>query len=172
MLYIYMGAAIFYLLSIGGAGWYGMEQGKKIENADCLQKEKARGEEINKGVAKIVKHVKSQDDANRSNLIVALGKGQKENEEINNRYNNLLITHDRLRIKANRATSCNKPVPRENQSASVLDGEITIELPAETDRRIRSVGKDAEQELAKCNQLRDIVRPTVDIIGINDVVKK
>ena len=52
MLYIYMGAAIFYLLSIGGAGWYGLEQGRKLEKSEWQEKELKRGEEINAGVKK------------------------------------------------------------------------------------------------------------------------
>jgi hypothetical protein len=159
MLYIYLGAAIFYLLSIGGAGWYGLEQGKKLERVEWLE----QAESINKGVAKIVQHVRAEEDANRSNLILAIGKGQKENERITANYNNLL--NERMRFKTSRAASCDKPMPGKDQSPSVSDGTVEIELPTKTERSLRAIARDAEYELANCNALRDIISPVIEVIG-------
>lgn len=164
MIYIYMGAAIFYLLSIGGAGWYGLEQGKKLERAEWLE----RGEEINKGVAKIVRHVEQQNDAARAGLIVALGKREKDNEKINAEYNSLIAANERLRVKASAAASCNKPMSGKDQGASLPAGEITIELPEKTERSLRAIARDAEYELANCNALRDIVSPVIEVVGYKD----
>jgi hypothetical protein len=171
MIYIYMGAAIFYLLSIGSAGWYGLEQGKKLERADYLQQEKKRGEEINKGVAKIVRHIEQQNDAARAGLIVALGKREKDYEKINDQYNSIVAANQRLRVKTSAAAGCNKPVPGKDQGSSVPDREVEIELPATTERSLRAIARDAEYELANCNALRDIISPVIEVIGYAESIK-
>ena len=168
MLYIYMGAAIFYLLSIGGAGWYGLEQGRKLEKSEWQEKELKRGEEINAGVKKIVRHVEAQNDAARAGLIIALGKREKEYEKINAEYNSLITAHERMRFKASATTSCNKSVPRKDQGASLPAGEVEIELPEATERSLRAIARDAEYELANCNALRDIISPVIEVVGYRD----
>jgi hypothetical protein len=165
-----MGAAIFYLLSIGSAGWYGLEQGKKLERADYLQQEKKRGEEVNKGVKEIVRHVEQQNDAARAGLIVALGKREREYDKVINDYRDLTATNQRLRVKADRATSCNKQMPGAGKDTGLPDGKVEVELSEKTTRSIRAIGLDADIDAANCNALRDIisVNPVIEVIGHTD----
>jgi hypothetical protein len=167
MLYIYLGAAIFYLLSAIGAGWYGLEQGKKLERADYLRQEIKRGEEINKGVKEIVRHVEQQNDAARAGLIVALGKREREYDKVINDYRDLTTTNQRLRVKADRAASCNKQVPGAGKDTGLPDREIEVELSEKVTRSIRAIGLDADIDAANCNALRDIisVNPVIEVIG-------
>ena len=99
-------------------------------------------------------------------MIVAIGKREKENERITANYNNLL--NERLRFKTSRAASCDKPMPGKDQGASIPDGTVEIELPAENTRRLRAIGKDADYEGANCNELRDIISPVIEVIGYRD----
>ena len=168
MIQVYLVVAIGSLLSIGGAWWYGLDQGRKLERADYLKQEKNRSEEINKGVAKIVRHVEQQNDAARAGLIIALGKREKEYEKINAEYNSLITAHERMRFKASATTSCNKSVPRKDQGASLPAGEVEIELPEATERSLRAIARDAEYELANCNALRDIISPVIEVVGYRD----
>jgi hypothetical protein len=163
-----MGAAIFYLLSTLGAGWYGLEQGKKLERANYLQQEKIRGEEINAGVKKIVQQIQSENDAARANLIIALGKREKDYEKINDQFNTLAANHERLRIKTSRPATCNKPMPGKDPGSSLPDGTVEVELSAETTRRLRAIARDADYEGANCNALRDIISPVIEIVGYRD----
>jgi hypothetical protein len=156
---------------IGAIGIAIHHNGRQIERAEWLEKERDENKRMRIGVNQIINHVRNEERVAHVNTMQALDNREKEIEILNNDYNDLLAANKRLQFKTS-ATTCNKPLPGKAQGASLPVGEITIELPAEIERGLRAIGRDAEIELINCNTLRDIVRPLVDATGINDVVKK
>lgn len=137
--------------------------GRKVERAEWLQKEIEEKARLQVGINQIINHVRTEEHARHENTILALNERDKQIEDYDRNYNALLATNDRLRFKASGAT-CSKPLPRESKSASVSDGEITIELPREIESGIRAIGRDIERELINCNTLRDIVSPVIEVM--------
>lgn len=99
-------------------------------------------------------------------ILTVQSEGDRSVERITANYNNLL--NERMRFKASEAASCNKPMPGKDQSASLLDGTVEVELPATITRSLRAIARDAEYELANCNALKDIISPVIEVVGYRD----
>jgi hypothetical protein len=146
--------------------------GRQIERAEWLEKDRDEKKRMRIGVNQIINHVRNEERAEHINTMRSLDERENEIEKLNNDYNALLDSNKRLQFKAS-AASCSKPLPGKAENTGLPAGEVTIELPAKIERGLRSIGKDVEIELINCNTLRDIVRPLVDAAtGINDAVKK
>lgn len=149
---------------IGSIAFAIHSNGRKIERAEWLEKEREEKARLQAGIDQIVKHVEEQNKAVVTNTIDALNEREKQIEKLNNDYDALFNTHQRLRFKTNRA-SCDQPLPGQTESASLPAGAVTVELPAAIESGIRAIGRDIEQELINCNALRDIIEPVVEVVN-------
>lgn len=171
MLYVYMGAAIFYLLSIGGAGWYGLEQGKKIESAVWLEQDVRQREQVSKELSEAMQRVATQNEQKQNNVLKAIN--EKDNA-INDLERRLADAH-RVRIATVKSASCDADaVSRKDQNSRVnavssgQSGAGELRELAITDNQINDglITAYREQETLKAyfRALREGIRDEVGVI--------
>lgn len=148
------------------------KDGRQVERAVCLQKDKDRLEKeaeekdrLQQGVKQIVDHVRKENSEQHQNTIKVLNERENEIKKINFEYRALqLDTSKRLRFQANTA-QCGERMPRKDENTGSHDGASDIELPAKIESGIRELIHELELQLLDCNKLKDVIEPDIEIVG-------
>jgi hypothetical protein len=171
MLYIYLGAAIFYLLSVGGVGWYGLEHGKKLERADWQEKEIEQRDALGRELSEAMKRVAEHNEKKQNNALKVINEKDNAISDLESR----IADANRLRITTVKSTACIGDTGRgksESPGISVVStanpGTGELRGVVITDDQVNAGFRKAwaEQEKMKIffKQLRGITEDKVNVV--------
>lgn len=111
---IYLAAIIALLLSLGGAGFYGFEQGKKVERADWMEKDAEQREAMGKELAEAMARVAKLNETNLTNTYRVINEKEAAIAQLERNLDDV----SRLRISTKKPECPTYAVPGKTESAS------------------------------------------------------
>lgn len=111
---IYLAAVLAFVLSLGGTGFYGFIQGKKVERAEWLERDAEQREKMAKELAAAMERVTKQNQQNLNNTMKVINE---KNEAIANLERDL-DNAGRVRIVTKKPDCPSNTMPRKTEGAS------------------------------------------------------
>lgn len=173
---IYLAAVLVFFLSIGGTGFYGFIQGKKVERAEWLERDAEQREKMAKELSAAMERVTKQNQANLNNTMKVINE---KNEAIANLERDL-DNAGRVRI-VTKKPDCpsSHALPRKTEGASErvlpisergtgIVGTVSNEIQSDDDTLNEQLRKvyinqerlkiDLKRNIGLCEPLVEIVR--------------
>lgn len=166
MIYTYLVAAIFYLLSVIGSGYYFFDVGKSVEKSIWQEKEIKQREAFDKELVASLDRVKSQNEKNQAKLIGVINDAEKRNQQLKSDIADL--DNRRLYFSA-KAAKCSRDQARENENTGETgEGPARIELPDALTGDLRQFAVNAQTDMNSYMSLRGLILSRLDCFEIVD----
>lgn len=156
MIYAYLGAIIFYLISVIGSGAYFFDVGKDVRDAYWQEKVIAEQKQFETEFSAAMQRVADQNRRDQQNLVEVINESEKRNVELTNQRD--AYRSQRLRITTSAVTNCEGGKTGTNQDSSV-DGSRPgrVELSREDSEAIWDIGFDAQQVVGQYLDARKLI---------------
>lgn len=110
---IYLAAVLAFVLSLGGTGFYGFIQGKKVERAEWLERDAEQRDQIAKELSEAMQRKAEHETANENNLMRVINEKNKEIANLERDLDNA----GRVRIVTKKPDCPTHSVPRKTEGA-------------------------------------------------------
>lgn len=111
---IYLAAVLAFVLSLGGTGFYGFIQGKKVERAEWLERDAEQRDQMAKELSEAMQRKAEHETKNENNLMRVINEKNKEIANLERDLDNA----GRVRIVTKKPDCPTHSVPRKTESAS------------------------------------------------------
>ena len=157
MLYVYLGAAIFYLVSILATGWVGYDTGKDISDAHWQKEVIAQKEQFESELTAAMKRVEQQNANHNIKLVEAINAAEERNSQLESDIAELSDIDKRLYISTPKA-SCDRSEARADKDTSKhAGGTDRVELPAAVTDDLWGLAFDAQRVVGQYLAARELI---------------
>lgn len=157
-------------LAIIGAAWYVVNaihhNGRTVERAEWLEKEKAQTDAIAKEMGEAMQRVADQNEQNQENTMEVLNAKDQAINKLEDDMRAQRAANRGLWITA-KACSNNGAVPGQTKGSSQPSDAEPIRLPEDVERRLRDLAETAQRLAIDHNACVAKLAPLVEIIADN-----
>lgn len=155
-------------LAIFGSIWYVVsaihENGRTVERAEWLEKEKAQTDAIAKEISEAMQRVADQNERNQENTMEVLNAKDQAINKLENDMRAQRAANRGLWITA-KACRDNGAVPGKTESSGQPGDPEQIRLPEAIERRLRDLAETAQRLAINHNACVAKLAPLVEIIA-------
>lgn len=155
-------------LAIISACWYVVsaihQNGRTVERAEWLEKEKAREEDLSKALGEAMQRVADQDENNQKNTMEVINAKDQAINKLENDMRAQRAANRGLWITA-KACRDNGAMPGKTESTSQPGDTEQIRLPEAIERRLRDLAETAQRLAIDHNACVAKLAPLVEIIA-------
>lgn len=160
-MYAYLGAAIFYLLSVIVAGFYGMDIGKDVEKSFWHAEVIKQKESFEKELSAAMERVQQVNDSNHAKLVEVINETDQRNKKLQSDID--LIDAQRMFVTT-KAENCERNLSSKAKDNSKYGGGAgRVELSDEDAENIRRDYYDAQRVVNQYLACRSMLIKLVDV---------